>query len=245
MKLLQRVGSTSPTAPLTVICLPHAGGGTASFAQAMPALNGLADVWCALLPGRENRMLTPSVCTMKETVAALSEDLLKLDERPIVLLACSFGGWISHALIASMSLELSHKIRACVLCGSKPPHLPQDVSLSSLPSHMMLRATEARVGSVNDLNRLSATVIRSLVVALRNDLVVAESYRPAPQPLNFMHTLIYMGIHDLYAASYADRWVDLFPAMQPIRWFESGHFLFRSSSSALTLQLRSDLLSLL
>lgn len=85
----------------TLLCLPHAGGGTAIFRGMAEHLPTSIDVLALRAPGRENRLSEAPVTSMTEMVAALREQVRQI-AGPLSIL-----GYCSGALVG---LELTRAL---------------------------------------------------------------------------------------------------------------------------------------
>src|SRR5262245_6601634 len=90
-------------APLRLLCLPYAGGGTADYRSWSADLPASVDVCPISLPGREQRLGERAFDAMEPLVQALLESLAPvLRAAPWALYGHSMGGWIGFELIRAV-----------------------------------------------------------------------------------------------------------------------------------------------
>lgn len=95
---------------LRLICLPHAGGGAATFRGFAEDLSADIDLCAVRLPGRESRLREPPVRKMDELVGLLAENLEELFDVPYALFGYCSGALTAHELT-----------RYLVASGARPP----------------------------------------------------------------------------------------------------------------------------
>ena len=78
--------------PVHLICVPHAGGGAASFNRWLGLFPTTIAVVRTQLPGREDRASEPHFRRVGEAVSALVSDICLLDSR-VALYGHSMGHW--------------------------------------------------------------------------------------------------------------------------------------------------------
>ena len=102
----------SSAGAVRLVCLPHAGGGAATFRGWGALLPDAVEPVALRLPGRESRLREPPLRSMTALVAAIRSGLADVFEAPYALL-----GYCSGALVA---FELA---RALDRAGRPPRHL--------------------------------------------------------------------------------------------------------------------------
>ncbi|MEZ4241062.1 MAG: alpha/beta fold hydrolase [Myxococcota bacterium] len=173
-----------PEAPLRLICLPYAGGGTADFRPWREALRPDVDLCPVVLPGREARLSEPpttDLVALAEALAAALRPVVAL--APYVVYGHSMGGWLGFELVRALR-RLGAPLPRHLVVGARrapdrPGHLP---SLSHLPDDAFVDEMQRRYNAVPQQLRDNPDLLALFLPALRGDMVALDRYRCAPEP---------------------------------------------------------------
>lgn len=175
-----------PHARRRLFCIPSAGRGAAMYAAWPPAVADRSiEIHAIQSPGREARIHEPPCDDLATMVGLLGEAIAPLLDRPYAFFGHSFGAFVAFALARHLC------DRGCVppahlfCAGAMAPHLPSRAPVLHRiqPNEAFLRAVQTTYGGIPDVvidnHELGSVVAR----ALRADLRMAESARPAPSAL--------------------------------------------------------------
>ncbi len=175
---LYRFGPEDAEAHL--VCAPPAGVGTAFFAGWQGLLPPSVAMHVVQLPGREERFGEPPLTDVRDAVGGFLPHVCALAAtRPTVIFGHSLGGLLGYALAERMQEA-----------GAAPAHLIVSGCLASddpVPRRRVARlGQDAFVAEVAALGALPADLLAEpeilglFLPTLRADLLMAESYYPAP-----------------------------------------------------------------
>lgn len=217
--------------PVELICLHHAGGGSASFHPLRRALaaSGAEVVPTAVnLPGRESRHGEPRHIDSAACVRALADELAGPLRRPYVLLGHSMGALLAYLLAQHRISQGQRAPEAVIVASYRAPHLAGPLpNLHLLDDHQL--ATElARYGGLPAEILSRPDWLELLVPTLRDDLSICQSYRPSGEPpLPCPLHVFGARVDPLAPPDTLAAWSSYSAQPQPVRLFAGDHFLFR------------------
>lgn len=196
-----------PSAPVRLVCFPHAGGSATFFRDWGAAAGPEIEVLAVQYPARADRLPEAPVDDVRAMARATSEALTRLDRRPTAL----FG----HSLGAVVAYETARNLDGI---DQRPVHLfasGRHAPGETIPGDIHLRDD---TGLVADLVRLGGTPagflddpeVRDVVLpAVRGDYRAAETYRHLPGPPLRCPITAVIGTEDPeVSAPQALRWAD-------------------------------------
>jgi len=211
-----------------LFCFSHAGGGASVFGRWWQYLPENVELWAIQPPGRESRLGEAPLTRIPEAVALLGEEFLRLLDVPFAL----FG----HSLGAHIGFELARLLRRKNLVGpvhlfasaSRAPQLPDpDPPISHLPEQEFLDELCQRCGGIPQEVLDNADLLEIVMIALRADCEMCETYRFQPErPLECPITVLggdadYLKYDEL--AAWREQTADRFR----LHMFPGGHFFIR------------------
>jgi pyochelin biosynthetic protein PchC len=231
-----RSWSVRPAARLRLICLPHAGGGAASYRAWDALLPPGVDLLAVQYAGREDRWTDPMTDRMDELVHELADDLLPLLDRPYAL----FG----HSMGSALAWELAHLLTAS---GAGPRRLfasGREAPGTARPGTLHRQDAAALVA---ELERLGGTpreiladpdLLDAVLTYVRNDYRLIETYRPdlTRAPLACPITVLAGDSDpdcDLGRGERSGGWAALTSARTSVQTFPGGHFYLGPERSRL------------
>ncbi|HSA53562.1 MAG TPA: alpha/beta fold hydrolase [Yinghuangia sp.] len=216
-----------PAASLRLICLPHAGGGAATYRPWAGLLPPGIELHAVQYPGREDRFTDPMVDTMDELVAHIADAVTPLTD-PADRRYALFG----HSMGSAVAWELAHEMRR----RGAPAPLRLCVSGRVAPT----RARPGRVhlrdddGLCAELGRLGGThsevladtdMRRAILPCVRNDYRLIETHRPAARDPLDCPVEIFTGDADPeFGPDQAGPWGELTTGGSRVHVFPGGHF---------------------
>ncbi len=216
---------------IELMCLHHAGGGSASFHPLRRALASMgleATITTVKLPGRGSRYHEPRYVDAATCVRGIADELEDRLSRPHVLLGHSMGAMLAYSLAQLRIARGARAPEAVIVAAYPAPHLwgpMQDLHLGD--DHQL--ATElARHGGLPADVLSRPEWLELLMPVVRDDLRVCQSYRPSAQPPLPCPLHVFGGRNDpLAPPDTLEPWAIHSEQPQPVRLFPGDHFLFR------------------
>lgn len=176
---IRRAGRPSVDAPCRLLCLPPAGAGPSIFYPWLDAAPADLEVCPVALPGREDLMRAPLPESIHALADELSRQLLPALDRPFGVLGYSMGGLLGYELVRRWQEQGARSPSVFVALAARAPTAPsdRDEPLHLLPPAAFRQALIDLGGTPREL--LDNTEVMSIFEPiLRNDLRLAETYRP-------------------------------------------------------------------
>lgn len=185
----------------------------------------------AQYPGRQDRLAEPCLVTMDQLADAIFTALTPFLEVPVALFGHSMGASLAHEV--ALRLE-----RAGV------PPLTLLVSARLPPRHHRPRIEvwddQALLADVHTLDPDSQAVLADpdmremMLPAIRADYLVADTYRPAPDPIVGAPVVAYVGDQDPYVCIWQlHAWSEVTKSTFHSVIFPGNHFYLRSQETEL------------
>ena len=171
-----KVFNDDPSASLTLICFPHAGGHASQFKRWTVELPAGVEVRGFQMAGRGDRLREPPYTDLRTLVEDTVQDIAKSVHRPFAI----FG----HSLGAIVGFEVARLLRTrgltspvhLFVAGRRAPQLP----LTDPPTYN--QSDEELICALRELNGTPAEVLadrellRVLLPSLRADFSLAQTY---------------------------------------------------------------------
>lgn len=231
------IGRPAPrsAAKLRLICLPHAGGGSAAFRPWVEHLPSDIELCSVQLPGREKRMTETPYSNMDELVADLATPLEALLDGPFALFGHSMGGLMAFALARHLRATGRPRPAHLFVSARRAPQIADaDAPIHQLPDPAFVAALVRRYNGIPREILQNVALLRLFLPTLRADLTMIETYRYVDEePFDFPIS-VFGGWEDARATQ-ADlcAWRDLTRSDFALRMFPGGHFFIQSERERL------------
>jgi len=232
-----------PDARVRLFCIPHAGGGAATFRLWQDQLPGDVEVRAIQLPGRENRLLEKPFTEVETIVEELSL-LIRPDlDRTYAVFGHSMGALIAFELIRQLRLHGAELPEVLLASGYRAPQvrLP-GAPIHLLPNSEFLEEVQRRYDAVPREALENAELMELLLPTLRADIAVCDSYvyrddDPLPLPIVALggeHDG-QVGVRDLEA------WKEQTSGSFGVQQFPGDHFYLQTAQEALLARVSAEL----
>lgn len=231
--------------PISLICIPHAGAGVASF-YPWRELGRFAALWAVRFPGRESRLAEPPLTTIYEMAEALVTPVSKLAAVSIVLF-----GHCSGALVA---YELAHRLTEIyqgprdlrlVLSSQAAPSVRREPAGESVAriSHEELASRLRALGGTPEAVLKNPRLMAVMEPAVRADLLAVERYRP-PEREKLPYDILMMAASGDHAipADLLLEWRHCTAGSFRIKWFEGQHFFITKDGGEAAVEYLAEIL---
>jgi surfactin synthase thioesterase subunit len=229
-----------PGSSRLLVCFPHAGAGAAVFREW--GSDRELDVLPVRLPGRESRLGEPPRRSLSSLAGELADAL-----DPVLDREFSFYG---HSMGAVLAFEVSRLLRSrsgrcpqtLFVAASAPPGAQRGLErVRHLGDEELVAALAGRFG-VADAALANRELMQLLLPAMRADLEMLETYRPAPGPPLPCPIVAFYGEEDLhYGREVLAGWQPFTAADFSLEAVPGGHFFVIDRAGWVTDRLRERL----
>ena len=231
----------NPHAAMRLICLPHAGGGAASF-RGWPDRLRPAEIGIVELPGRGSRLREPVLESLTDAADALVDALTSSPAIPTALFGDGLG-----ALIA---FEAAHRLEArdwpllaLFVSGRPGPSVPaQGQQLSEATAERLIDEIRRYSDIVPDDGLIDRESLQLLVPGVRADFAMLDGYRYEPRsPLRCPVVALAGDADPDVPRAALDAWRRETAGRFSSRTFTGGHAYLRHEREAVTAAIANQL----
>ncbi len=173
----------SANSALRLYCMPHAGGGTASYHAWSAALPDPVDVLPILLPGRERRISEPAQTDLRTTVVAIADALPPEDDLPYAVFGHSMGALLGFELCRELRRRQWSAPAALIVAAFRAPHLaPRSSPIHALSEPEFVTAIQDRFQGIPPEVVNNAELLSLFLPTLRADVQSIETYEYRDEP---------------------------------------------------------------
>jgi len=217
-----------------LICLPHAGGGTAYYHRWSRYVPPEVELLPVRLPAREARLDRPPLADVDAVVANLRTVLAPLLDRPLALLGTSMGALIAFELARCLEGEGQPLAQLVVAASPAPQCWSFDIREDELSDKELLDVVHQRYGGPAPEDILSSDGAELLLRPLRADLRMIGRYRYRPGPSLGCPVLALMGSEDsTVAPADVSAWREQTSGRFAMRTVSGDHFFIASPTRSL------------
>ncbi|WP_328442895.1 thioesterase II family protein [Amycolatopsis sp. NBC_00438] len=212
------------TTGVPVLCFPPAGAGP-SFFQAWPAAATALRFTAVELPGKERRFAETPATTMAALLDAIAEDVLREvgDAGRVGVFGHSFGARVAYEVARLVARERPAVELTLFASGAERPGIPRPAPIAGLPDDEFVIAVAELAGYRHPA--MDDPDLRELLLpALRGDIAVDETHRPAEETgVGFPIVAVRGDADELVSAAAAARWAEVTSAGCTTAEIPGGH----------------------
>lgn len=232
-----------PDAVVRLICIPHAGGGAASFHPLAALLPPTIEVLSIQLPGRETRLAERPHTRMRPLIEELADAVMGITTRQYAFFGHSMGALISFELSRELRRRGCNLPRLLVASGRRAPTVPHtEPPLHPLPDDAFVGELVRRYDAIPQVILQEPELMALFIPVLKADFAVFETHQHAGEPPLACAAALYGGRDDPQTEQ-MDGWTDLFTGPVRRRLFDGGHFYLGNQRQALASALAEDVLT--
>lgn len=229
-----QVPDQEPERPIQLICLPHAGGGSAAYFR----WRTLTPDWLAVtpiqLPGREARIHDPLYATLAELVQDVANAVAPLTDQTYALLGNSMGAIVAFELARELRRRELPLPKMLIVAACRAPQLmkPPAKPLSELDDEQFVSEMNEQYGGIPEEISKNRELLQLLLPVLRADMAMLETYQyDDEEPLNL--ELLALGGNEDATVSVTDinAWRVQTNGRFSARMNSGGHFFFTDASA--------------
>jgi len=172
-----KVPRPNAQARLRLFCIPHAGGGAATFRLWQESLPADVEVCAIQLPGREERLMEEPFSAIEPIVEVLAGELEPRLDLPYAIFGHSMGSLIGFELLRELRRRGLPGARHLFTSAHRAPQLPDRYPpVYHLPDEEFVQEVDTRYGAVPAAARADAELMELLLPGLRADVTVCDTY---------------------------------------------------------------------
>jgi surfactin synthase thioesterase subunit len=217
--------SSTSEAPVTVLCFPHAGGGSFRYRAWHNRLSDQAEILIPNLPGRERRIHESAYDNLSRVTEEILPHLSPWFEKPVFLAGISYGALLAYEMAVRLEKQ-GVKIRGLLVASQRAPNQPLETLNWNALSEADLISKLVEIGGL-ELTMANDPEFRQLFLpTIRADLQASYSYCTQEKtklncPVHVWHGLVDPAIREKEILG----WAEITSGKVTYRDINAGHFL--------------------
>ncbi|MDR3537911.1 MAG: alpha/beta fold hydrolase [Acetobacteraceae bacterium] len=228
---------------MQLVCLPHAGGGAASFHPFANLFPDSIEMLAVQLPGRETRLAEAPYRRMGPLIEGLLAGIRESVVKPYAFFGHSMGALVAFELARALRREGLPLPQSIVVSGRRAPTVPNnEPSLHVLSDDAFVDALVRRYDAIPQIIRNEPELMALFVPVMKADFATFETHVHRDEPPLECALAMYGGRDDPQTPQMAG-WADLFAGPATTRFFDGGHFYLADQRRAVAAALTEDVLA--
>lgn len=229
--------------PLTLFCIPFAGGSATSFRALQRACGTNPQVTALELPGRGQRFSERLLTRMDLMVDDLVTVWSKRVKGPCALLGHSMGAVVAFEMARRAQTRGFPELVHLVVSGAVPAWAARRRDRHQLPDQAFIEVLKSMGGLAPEV-LASRELLELFLPILRADLTLLETHESDPQPPLRIPMTILHGTKDDLPLEETRRWQEGTQGAVKLHQIDGDHFFIQSHADEVARLLRADLLTL-
>jgi surfactin synthase thioesterase subunit len=220
---------------VTLLCFPHAGGGTALYHRWCREAPTQIQIVPICLPGRERRYHEPAHQEWQSLLAEVVPAVQGRFLQPVWLFGHSLGA-LTAFQVATELVRLTDRSVAGLIVSScpAPTKFPRKTRRLELEDDDLLATLVADYGFAGERVDQELRLMEMIIPTIRADLSLVESYQPTEPLARFPIVLAAGGVQDRSVHRFdLEEWRFRATDAFKLRSYPGGHFYLVQSSSSL------------
>ncbi|HEY4453509.1 MAG TPA: alpha/beta fold hydrolase [Pseudonocardiaceae bacterium] len=218
-----RVFHPAPERPVSLVCLPHAGGAASSFFGFSAAMDASAEVVVVQYPGRQNRWRDEPFANLPSLADAVSDAVLRHLPGPVALFGHSMGAAVAFEVTRRLERAGRAPVRLFA-SGSRAPSLERTEGVHELDDDGLI-AELTRLGGTDPRLLEDREMLEMMLPAVRADYTAIETYRAPDDARVGCPVTVLTGDNDPRTTLDSARaWARHTTADCDVREYPGGHF---------------------
>jgi len=175
-----RCAKPRPAPRMRLYCIPHAGGGAATFRTWSAGLPEQLEQCSVQLPGREDRLKDAPLPSVTPIVAELADVLASGLDLPYAIFGHSMGALIGFELLRELRRRGARPASHLFASAFRAPQLPRrEAAIHELSDDEFVEEVNRRYDAVPQMVRENEELMALVLPGLRGDMAVCDSYEYA------------------------------------------------------------------
>ena len=228
---------------MRLICIPHAGGGSAIYHPLASMLPAEIELLTVHLPGREGRLSEPPYIRMQPMVDALADGVSEEVRPPYALFGHSMGALVGFELCRELRRRGTPLPERLICSGRRAPIIPNtEAPLHLMPDTTFVAELVRRYDAIPRVILDEPELMALFMPVLKADFEVFETHVHTDEAPLDCDIALYGGRDDPQTGQ-MQGWAELVSGRCTRRLFEGGHFYISDQRRTLAAALEQDVLA--
>jgi surfactin synthase thioesterase subunit len=233
----------APSAPVRLICFPHAGGSASYFHPLSARFSPEVDVAALQYPGRQDRRHEPCLTDIGELADRITAEIAADGGGPTVFFGHSMGAVLAFETIRRLERRDGPGRRALVVSGRRGPATHREETVAEETDDGLIREIKKLDGTDSSL-LADDDILRMALPSLRGDYQAIESYRcPDDRAIQAPITALTGDADPRTTVAEAAAWCAHTRGSFRLKVFPGGHFFLQDHQGGVSAEIAKDIRS--